>query len=66
MLTSCAIKKALTNNNPGRSKNDQLRDRVTNIRAWLTILTCKYRAAIISTSLFLIDLTPNLSYIIKI
>lgn len=55
------MKNALTKSIPGRSKNDQLRDRVTKMRAWLTILTCRYKAAIISSGLFLIDLTPNLS-----
>lgn len=63
-FTSWAIMKAVKSRKPGRSMNDQLRDLVTKIRAWLTILTCKYRAAIISSSLFLIFLTPNLSCIL--
>ena len=62
-LTNCAIMKAVINNIPGRSMKDQLRDRVTNIRAWLTILTCRYSAAIISSRLPLIDFTPNFSCI---
>jgi hypothetical protein len=51
----------VTRSRPGRSTKDQLRERVTKIRAWLTILTWRYRADIISCSLSLIDLTPNLS-----
>jgi hypothetical protein len=43
-LTSCATKKAKTNKNPGRSINDQLRDRVTKMRAWLMVLTWRYTA----------------------
>jgi hypothetical protein len=43
-LTSCATKKAKTSKNPGRSTNDQLRDRVTKIRAWLIVLTWRYTA----------------------
>lgn len=42
--TSWAITKAATSKNPGRSQKDQVRDRVTNIRAWLMVLTCRYTA----------------------
>ena len=59
MLTSWAITKAITKSIPGRSTKDQLRERVTNIRAWLTILTCKYKADIISS--WVRCLTPNFS-----
>ena len=61
LLTSCAKRKAATRRRPGRSKYDKLRERVTKIRAWLTMLTCRYTAAVSSCSLFLIDRTPNLS-----
>ncbi len=44
-LTSCAPQKANIRKPPGRSINDQLRDRVTKISAWLTMLTCRYTAA---------------------
>lgn len=60
-LTSWAMIKALTNRRPGRSTKHQLRDLVTKIRAWLTMLTCRYNAAIISSSLCLNDRTLNLS-----
>lgn len=43
-LTSWAIMKATTSNIPGRSTKDQLLDRVTNMRAWLMVLTCRYIA----------------------
>ena len=42
--TSCATKKANTNRKPGRSTNDQLRDLVTKMRAWLIVLTWRYTA----------------------
>lgn len=42
--TSCATKKANTNRKPGRSTNDQLRDLVTKMRAWLMMLTWRYTA----------------------
>lgn len=61
VLTSCAMAKAPSNSSPGRSKKDQLRDRVTKMRAWLTILTCRYKAAINSSGLSLMDLTLNFS-----
>ncbi|MFS7991647.1 hypothetical protein Hanom_Chr12g01073111 [Helianthus anomalus] len=61
VVTSCAARKAPISKKPGRSTNDQLRERVTKMRAWLTILTCRYKAAIISVSLVLKDFTPNLS-----
>lgn len=53
--------KALTSRSPGRSTKDQLRDRVTKMRAWLMMLTWRYTAAVSSSTLFLIDLTPNTS-----
>lgn len=62
VLTSCAIMKAPSSSIPGRSRKDQLRDLVTKMRAWLTILTCRYKAAISSSGLSLMDRTPNLSY----
>lgn len=34
-----AIRKAATSKKPGHSTKDQLRDLVTKMRAWLTILT---------------------------
>jgi hypothetical protein len=62
-LTSWAITKAATSNKPGRSINDQLRDRVTNMRAWLIVLTCRYIAdasfLISSVSFFWRLDTPN-------
>jgi hypothetical protein len=42
---------------PGRSVKHQLRDRVTKMRAWLMMLTCRYRADIISSVLPRRDLT---------
>ena len=42
--TNCATKKANTNRKPGRSTNDQLRDLVTKMRAWLIVLTWRYTA----------------------
>jgi len=42
--TSWAIMKAETSRRPGRSRNDQLRERVTNIKAWLMVLTWRYTA----------------------
>ena len=51
--------KAAHSKKPGRSTKHQLRDRVTKMRAWLMMLTCRYRADIISPLLPLIDLTWN-------
>lgn len=39
--TNWATKKAATRRRPGLSIKDQLRDLVTNIRAWLIVLTCR-------------------------
>lgn len=44
-LTVWAMQKATNKSVPGLSQNDQFRDRVTKMRAWLTMLTCKYTAA---------------------
>lgn len=61
-FTACAIQKAISKSHPGRSRKDQPLERVTKIRAWLTILTCKYKADIISCSLPLKSLTWNVLY----
>ena len=61
-FTACAIQKAISKSHPGRSRKDQPLDLVTKIRAWLTILTCKYKADIISCSLPLKSLTWNVLY----
>lgn len=60
-LTNCAIIKAAISRRPGRSRKDQLLDRVTKMSAWLTMLTWRYTAAVSSCGLSLMDLTPNFS-----
>lgn len=42
---------------PGRSRNDQLRLRVTNMSAWLMMLTWRYTADETCSVLLQIDLT---------
>lgn len=66
VVTSCATKKANTKSRPGRSINDQLRDLVTKMSAWLTVLTWRYTAAVSSPPLPLIECTPNLSWTTEI
>ena len=45
-VTSCATANATRSSTPGRSIKDQLLDLVTKMSAWLTMLTCKYTAAV--------------------
>lgn len=58
-LTSCAKTNANMSRRPGLSVKDQPLDRVTNIRAWLMVLTWRYTAEA-SISVFLaIDSWPG-------
>lgn len=56
-LTSWATTNAHIKRIPGLSRNDQLWLRVTNIKAWLMMLTCRYTAEETSSVLLEIDLT---------
>lgn len=60
-LTSWATTKAHIRRTPGRSRKDQLWLRVTNMSAWLMMLTWRYTAEDTSSVLLERDLTPKWS-----